>query len=693
LNTIISQSRHILYIILLVIALASCDSTGGAGVQVTSSITVTELEVSTTSLSVNHPLTISVTVVSPSALQFVDVAVGLMQVGPANISDADKANLVSCALGYVRINDIGAGNATTNSNEFIVNEDCLNNGVSASYNVFVHIDPDDAVVETDLNAEENNSVVYSEANLNNTTNQSCQTIKGVTGCIFTMTVETNPGIDLSVASFTPQSSFFILLAADDHPDVPSGEQEHNYANLKANIGIRLDGVDPSLTNGLPGDTQVVFDICPSSSTGENCEVNPYMPLTIYSNADSAIDHDRVEIISTLSGGHVRYLSTNLYAEGDTLTALQTGGTWAGFDQFLIRVCINKSRDAEPDFGIDAFTALTEAPGEGATASPTNNCKFVHVILLKQNTTNLMAGPSINEFEPSADHISSGTSSLVYEKSFDKTWGSTSTIGVTANLSTKNTLDFSGAHSTSEAKVDLDGWLQINIIDIKAVGNADVSIVDSGIDFSVSSLGSTVFSFSKEIAEIDYEKTWSISQKECGTFSYGIYIISLDIEVCASGELGFDTTFSIMAQTGAGTTDFANATQIGVIQPVFKPFVEFDASASASVSIFVARAGVEADITILKASLPLTGTLQYGLISSDTMDIDIDVMLVAEFNTLSGDISAFADVRSIEWCKAWFLEYPCGFDWARVASITIVSWAGETVSYTLLNRMTTLTLTL
>lgn len=690
-----SKSIERLFLSLLFLTLLTplgCGASGATVLSITRSLEITGLDVSATSLFVEHPLTVTVTVKSVDALTSLVVAVGLIEKTTGSLTDAQKATLFSCALGFVHINDIEAETPTSSTKEFIINEDCLQNGATTEYNLFAFIDPDNEIIETDPDSDDNNAIVYNEADLNETANQACTSSDGDVGCIHNVTVSANPGIDLSVASVNVESSVLILYPATDTADVPAGQEEYNFPHIQADIAIRLDGVDPSLTNGLPGDTEVRFDICPSTSDGDSCTTGDFMPLTIYSAVNKSSGHDRIDVISTLAGGHDSHISSDLYAEGDTLTALDTGGIWAALSTFVIRACINKARDAEPAFGLSAFTPLTEAPGESNTA---DNCKFSHVLLAIPRT---LVKTLTNENEvvsipiKNANTSGSSTSSVNFSVTKSDFWGSTKTIGISVSFSTDNTLDLSGAHSTTEAKAALEGWISTTLIDITGTANALVAIVGSGIDLEVSSFGDNVFSFSREIAELDYTKTWDISKSLCATFSYGIYIVSLDVEVCATGSLGFEAELSITAKSGAGTGVFASSTKIGDVAPVLKPFLDFDGSVSADVSIAIARAGVEATIAILDFSLPLTGSLEWGLISATELAIVANVKWDVVITTLKGDIVAFADVRSIKWCKKWFIHYPCGIDWDRVATVTIVSWKGDTFDYTILNKTKEITLT-
>ena len=454
-----------------------------------------------------------------------------------------------------------------------------------------------------------------------------------------------------------------------------------FPHIKADIGVRLDGVDPSLENALPGNTEIRYDLCPNNGNGQCAQ--SWLPLTIYSVPNEPTGHSRVATVSTLAGEHERTFSHDLFAEQNTLTALLSGGSWSNYTSLIVRACINTTRSAEPSYQVSAFEALTEAPGFGQDANSTNNCRTVIVDAVHPATRE--ASIALR------DAVLRNTTSLDFSESDSHYWGSHSTIGVQADFGTTNYLDFSGAHSHTSSDVDLEGWLDITLFSIDAEANALVSVVGSNIDFKVVGLDQTLYSFSKEIPEYHYSKDWEVAKKYCGTFSYGIYILSLDVDVCATGKMGFETDLDIVAKDGTGTGIFADAATIGSIEPEVKPYLDFDGSASAYASVALARAGVEADIAILDQSLPVTGNLEWGLTDEAHLVVHGNIKMEAELDSLNGRLFAFADVQKVSWCHHWHLSYPCGHHWSRKASKTIASWSGKHYDYVLLDRSQNFTL--
>jgi hypothetical protein len=375
----------------------------------------------------------------------------------------------------------------------------------------------------------------------------------------------------------------------------------------------------------------------------------------------------------MSSAHERYFSHELFAEQQTLAALQPGGAWHHHTEFLVRSCVNIQRNAEPNYGQSSFLPLPEIDAE---LPDNNNCRYATVEVVHPASAKAYA-VLLNTLK--------GNSSLSLSESDCHFWGSTKNIGVKAEFGTDNYFDLAGAHSATSANVKLEGWLNASIFDLTADANALVSVVDSGVDFKVAGFGHTLFSYAKEVPEVHFSKKWDVSKKTCATFSYGIYIVSLNVDTCAIGSLGFETDLSITAQEGAGSGIFAESASVGLIEPEVRPFLDFDGSASAYANVEVARAGVEADFALLDQSLPVDGTLRWGLNDESSLLADGRIQMKAELDSLSGKISAFADVHKIKWCKKWGVRYPCGAHWHREATKTIVSWKGKEYGYTLLDR--------
>jgi hypothetical protein len=667
-NTLI----YIVFLTILAFSQFGCD--GQSVLTTTEDIKVTSLDAVSTTVYTDHELGISMTIQSTHDLDEVTVVVGLMEEHADGISDEALADLKSCPLGRMTFTNLTANTPTTVQKDFLVHEDCLNGETTGTFNLFTYIDPDEKIKEFGSEAEENNATVFNQQELSKTNNQACQDPDSNVGCIYSITVDANPGIDLAVAEFELESSVGILYPAADHVDVTAGQEEFNRPHIKADTGIRLDGADRSSENALSSATELRYDICPTSSAG--CQDGDWMPLTIYSKTDSFNGHDRVESISELPSGHVTYYSHDLYAEGTTLTKMQEDGDWANAYEYTVRACINKPRDA--GFGLTAFTPVTEGIKDHDD-DDSNNCKYANVILAEPKNAVVDAPATVSSYS--------------FDRSKTDFWGSHSKIGVSLDAGTNNTLDFSGARTHTWAKADLEGWLPLNIIDAYAKANADVSIVGSSLDVKVAAFTKTYFSYTRSIPEYSWSKKWSISKKACTTFSYGIYVVALDVEVCASGKLGYDAELTISAKSGAGSGVFANSAKIGSIDPQFKPYLNFDGSADANIDAAVARAGIIATIAILDASGPVTGYLRWGLNDAAHMVIQGNINLKLVLDTLNGKIVAFADVREVKWCKKWFVHYPCGVRWKREATKTIVRWSGYKRTIELLNRTYNTTLTL
>lgn len=659
-----------------VLFFAACE--GNSGQNITNDLTVTELGVSSETVHANHTIGITMGVLSDSALDQATVVVGLMESHDAGLSDRDKASLHSCALGRIVFRDLAADSALTVHEKFVVHEDCLKDGKATSFNLFSYVDPDDSTLEASLGAEDNNATVFNSDSLDETNNQACTTADGDVGCIFEIEVDINPGLDLSLTELKLESPALILYGPSDHEDVPDGEEEYNFPHIKADIAIALNGAIASDENALPNPTEILYDLCPVSST--TCADDDWMPLTIYSNDDKPSGHDRTETVDELFVNHPGYFSHELYLEGDTLTKVQGGGDWANFIEYTIRACVNTPRDA--GYGLTSFTPITEAPAFAHDAQDSNNCKTINMYLVEP--------PSI---VVKASKASAGPAAYSFDRSQKNFWGSHNKIGVSLDAGTANTLDFDGARSHTWAKSNLTGWLNISILDAHAKVNADVSIVGSSYDVKLAAFNQTLFSNARSIPEYHWSKKWSVSKRACATFSYGIYIVSLDVDVCASGKLGFDAGLSITAKEESGSGIFAEAAKIGSIDPAFKPYLNFDGSATAYVSAGIAKAGIEATIAILETSAPVTGYLRWGLNDEYNMVIEGNIELKLIYDTLNGKIYAFADVRKVSWCKKWGVPYPCGTHWHRVAKATLATWHGVSKTIILLNRYKQITLTL
>lgn len=73
---------------------------------------------------------------------------------------------------------------------------------------------------------------------------------------------------------------------------------------------------------------------------------------------------------------------------------------------------------------------------------------------------------------------------------------------------------------------------------------------------------------------------------------------------------------------------------------------------------------------------------YGMLFDANFKSDLDI------DWLTGSLKAYADVRTLDWCKAWIFWYPCGWSWSRVAEKYIVKFSGGGADYRLANTKLT-----
>ena len=536
-------------------------------------------------------------------------------------------------------------------------------------------------------------LVFATTELGNDRNKKCLDQEGEAGCIFDIVVKPTHGINLKVLELTPDSSVAVISSStSDHSDSVSSSgssnDEHNSEFMHVNteyVVYGAEGMDEDSSDALSGKTATLsYSICPGADARPGDTAGTYVttcadgstwaPLTIYSTdrVNQPDGHSSSESITNIIAGQPNIHSHKLYAEGTTRTKLVSGGEWANYVYFSVRACLESSD----------ITEKSTTSEESYDTTLSDNCKVTQVTLTRPVAT---------------DHSANNYS---FNRSWSKTYGSTKTVGANVSFSTNNTLNLSGAVSRTSGDLKTVGWLNASIIHSHAYAGAYVALVGSYIDIQQKIVGLTLFSYQKSVQEVSYTKSWSLSKEVCATFRYGVLVLSLNVSICASGSGGFDSGLAISAKTGSNTT-FSSATKIGDITVTFTPNTNFGVVADAYVSVTVAKGGISGTLTLVKIELPLVSTLNWGLTSLSPVVLTFrgNVSMQLDITTLNGNLTAYADLRSVKWCsrsfKIWghrhHISYPCGFSWSRKANFRIVSWQGKTYSYKLLDRYKTLSL--
>lgn len=629
--------RYLLHVLLVSFLLTGCGG-GGNGDRrslVTEHVTITGLSVEESQVGVEHPLHIRLTAVSEAAISEVDVAVGLMQKVSASATDEEKQAAHSCMLGLATIQNLQANTPASSSEVFVVHQDCLGpDGSAIDYNVFVILNPYDEVEETGAGQGENNSIVYNESESWRTENAACLSDgTGAPGCIFDVRVVPNPGLNLEFSQLKLESPTLMLYPTSDSADVVAGSNEHNEPNLKADVIINAYGVSAQSPTTLPAGTGISYSICPAA---DDCQSQHWLPLTIYSNPHEPAGHKRTEALDSVTGHTNISFSHALYAEGGTLAALLPGGRWATVQNFLVRGCLITTGDTDA----------------------TNNCQTAAA-------TRQVIQKSMSPRQEKAYR-----SNIDFSKSNDNSWGEGTDITVTSNFSISDSVDTAGADIVSVYKSWGDG---AELATFQGSANARTEW-GSGVALSVSSFGSSVYSYAKTGTKIYYPwyDWWRVAKQRCETISKKIYILKFDVNRCLTGQIGFKGSLFNEIEDQYPVLQKNGRVSYGI-----EKTVDFDGSVSGSTNIELTRAGVNGSYTVLHEHYKPGASAEWVLYEEHS---DMSSMSASAYtgttwdcSSLSGSVTAYADVARPDLCpKPPFI---CR-SWERVYDQTLQKWTGE-----------------
>jgi hypothetical protein len=637
----------------------------------------------------NHPLRLKYGLTQTGKPSQMHVSFGLMEQLPAGATDEQRGALRTCFLGSDIASHSGGGREQTFDVEFIVPPECVPADQPIKYNLYFAADVPGEVTEAGEDSEEYGNVyIYNEELAGDARNVLCKRLDGTPGCIFDITAEPSPGLNLVLDAFATESSVALLTPKEEHPDAvdESGnpKDEAHPAFAEAKLTFSLHGAAPGTENPL-GETgaRIHFQVCPEVAPDDSCVGGAWKDLTVLGTGteNEHTGHAPHLTIASMRGGDPTHVTAMLYAEGETHEALVPGGVWGGYADFVIRACLQTDLDEKHGDFDDVIDHVAD------------NCKLQVVRL-----ADLREPPAPTE---GLALIEDSSSSYSMTQSWDQSYGDNSTVGVEAKFETGNTLNLSGASSATSGDVKLKGWLATSVAHAHAKGAAYVSLTGSFVDIQQTIFGNTLFSYGAAVPEeLVYEKNWSITKEQCVTFSYGVLVLSLDVSVCAGGSGGFDSSLTVRAAEGAAAP-FSSAQRVGKVIVAFTPKASFNTTAAAYASVELARAGVEGTLQLLELGLPTTGSLTWGLtsLSPPVLDIVGNVNMKLNINTMNGNLQLFADTREVKICqKRWkvfgrrfSISYPCGFNWDREVELNLASWRGARFAFNLLDRSKTVTL--
>ncbi|MEA3359778.1 MAG: hypothetical protein U9R17_10310 [Thermodesulfobacteriota bacterium] len=564
-------------------------------------------------------------------------------------------------------------------------DDCLlSEETSRAVNLTVTAHPiDDLLTLSDPNDQ--TTVLFTASNSDNAVNQACTDASGTAGCVIDLTIEPSPGLDVAITSFEPASSVAILWSptdSDHHStDVTLTAEVANKPNFVVDTDIEVVGVSPGAANALDGvgTVEVKYYIRPHSST------DSWMDLTVRKDGNhTAAGHHTGVTLTSLPTPNEISLNHDLYIEGDTYTAMATGGTWASESDFDIQACVLTSftegaADASEGNANNCMTARVtmgnprkpdmaqQQLGYRSWFPPIPPIRIINYIYASNYNYSKKFGNSKEHLYLHADVIMGAGSSYLSDRvtgaKSDKRLSGTAKIGLSASL---------------------DGWLDVTLIGLEGWAYADLTDTTVNDGYDAVLLGHTLAHLRESYSmPITYDLPGldkSYSKSACAHFGYYLVVANISIEVCAKGEAGLKVGETLNFYDGNGWGDFADATVWGDMVLKVRPYTELDLTAAAVVDLAVLDARVEADLTLLNVSLSsenrtdgdtdledyTTGIVSLGLVGSSvvfTAGADSDFTI----STLSGKVYATG-------------EYYLPFSWHDLGTYTITSWDGYSKSF-------------
>ncbi|TXD41793.1 hypothetical protein FRC96_03605 [Lujinxingia vulgaris] len=499
-------------------------------------------------------------------------------------------------------------------------------------------------------------------------NVECINASGETGCVHSIVLERAPGVNIITADTELKSDVFIFdPVVCDIPTRYSEPQAQVQTTLE--LGAHNEIVDTSshefdifehLNIDLP---TLYFDICPQGDDGECKEGTSYMRMKVGSTNESGENVLVNEVqVSDLRAGVPHIQSANLYFEfgGEacmTLAGWNQAGEpdWSEERDFYLRVCND--------------TAFEEsAPGADPDA---DNC-----VLRELRMVHIDDLPDGGEI--ASERTFTGGSSFELGNSI---------LAAKAEFGSENHLDMQGASSDAYMNARVDGWVGFDIFDVRVATRSSIEGGDSGASGHLDVLGFRQWSASESGENVTLSDTTEFSERQCFSYFYGIAGVGLNASLCGEGSVGLEVQAANFRQEGAGPEPFDLTSRHGGVDQEIRPYSAFSMIATASVDIALARGGIEGTVNLVTAELPLASALNWGLdapLVITTWDVTSDLVLTF----FSGHIDVFVDLARPGWC-GW---YPCR-KWASVVDERLVSFAGISSTYALLEQRDTSGVTL
>jgi len=544
---------------------------------------------------------------------------------------ADPANPKSCDSNGFELSVVGDGSEHYFERDIFPTDQCAALvGMGATVNLAVDFDKGLKTANTPTGIDYP-AVRLTAADQSNAINQLCKKSApdATPGCVYDIQVQPTPVgvdgkalVDITLDTLTPDSAVGLVWPTAEDPDVPMGANETNKPSIVVQAGLVMEGRNPyarkakfsaeqaaanpalveSSKLGLSDAELEALDDLPGTGATMRYEIRPseaapgdqWMTLAIDDPVSPNPDGHMTELaVPAIEPGAVLTFTHDLFIEGDVLTAVSPGGTWAAQDEYQVRGCLVAGFTEGGNEGDDE-----DGPSEDI---PSGSCKSFRVRLVRVVPPGGLAG------------------SHTFDQTWTKSVGSADRVALTGTLRTTNALSLSGATSDSEGFAELSGNVggPFSVKLFRAYGKAGAltALATSYIDLGVEVFGLSLWGYQNTAADFTY--TIPVMYAKAFQFpglgwSYGA--VSVGITFGIGGNVGLSPTFTINAATGGNAMypELANATSNGTLSVGIRPEIGLTANITGGIDIFIAAAQVVATLQVINLGFPVMANMRWGV---------------------------------------------------------------------------------
>lgn len=555
---------------------------------------------------------ITATSLDPAAPATRNVAVSFsfIEAAPTNPQDP-----IECASSALDLTLVGNGQEQI-FNGFIWPTTLCEELVDKTVNLRVTFDGDEPETGIDYPA-----VTFTEAARGAELNQACRGVADPSssnlnqGCVYSIDIQPTPTdgtrdlIDVRYANMAPASSVAILpyvdpssTAMDLAPslvvestlvvngrdpylsglapeDVPP-ELEAAAPGITEDLQFGLDPAELGTLTAMPGRATLRYELAPAGAE------SGWLPLTV---GDPGSELGRVNevVIERLLPGTANTFAHELFAEGDTRTALDENGEWAGVSDFSLRGC---------------FTADFAQEGNAGEAD-TADCRIIPIVLVRETPD------------------SSSATSIGFNEEFTRKLGNADRMSVAVQLLTRNRLDRAGVSSRIEGGVELEGKLgrPYSVTIARAVGQATLGVDpgESGYEITVDAFNKRIHSVSESGPNLEREEEFSAAKSFAfPNLGFGFGPVRIGFQISFGGEVSLTTNDSLsVSSDGARCAELLQSQDVlglcGGMSRTVTPGFNFTASVEGGINLRIVKAAVVADLDLVNTDFPLTASLAWG----------------------------------------------------------------------------------